>query len=55
MVMLNNNLRIFIAVAEKGSITETAHDLFISQPAVSKSIKTLEDELHLKLFSRKAV
>lgn len=52
MVMLNNNLRIFIAVAEKGSITETAHDLFISQPAVSKSIKTLEDELHLKLFYR---
>lgn len=52
MIMLNNNLRVFIAVAEKGSITETANDLFISQPAVSKSIKILEDELHLKLFFR---
>ena len=52
MIMLNNNLRVFIAVAEKGSITETANDLFISQPAVSKSIKILEEELHLKLFFR---
>lgn len=52
MIMLNNNLRIFIIVAEKESITVAANDLYISQPAVSKAIKNLEDELHLKLFYR---
>lgn len=52
MIMLNHNLHIFINVAEKGSITETANELFISQPAVSKAIKTLENELNLKLFHR---
>ena len=52
MIMLNHNLRIFIQVAEKGSITETAKSLYISQPAVSKAIKILENELNLKLFHR---
>ncbi len=52
MIMLNHNLHIFIRVAEKGSITETANELYISQPAVSKAIKNLEEELNLKLFHR---
>ncbi len=52
MVMLNHNLHIFLSVAEKGNITETAKELYISQPAVSKAIKNLEDELNLKLFYR---
>lgn len=52
MIMLNHNLRIFLNVAEKGSITDTANELFISQPAVSKAIKIIEDELNLKLFFR---
>ena len=52
MILLNHNLRIFIRVAEKGSITEAANELYISQPAVSKAIKILEDELNLKLFHR---
>lgn len=52
MIMLNHNLHIFLSVAEKGSITETANELYISQPAVSKAIKNLEEELNLKLFHR---
>ena len=40
-------MRIFIEVANKGSITEAASDLYISQPAVSKAIKGLEDQLNL--------
>ncbi len=52
MIMLNHNLHIFINVAEKGSITEAANELYISQPAVSKAIKNLEEELNLKLFHR---
>lgn len=52
MIMLNNNLRLFIQVAEKGSVTQVANDQFISQPAVSRAIKTLEEELNVKLFFR---
>lgn len=52
MVMMNNNLKIFIKVAEKNSITKAAEELYISQPAVSKGIKNLEDELAVKLFVR---
>lgn len=52
MIMINHNLRIFISVAEKGSFTAAADELFITQPAVSRAIKALEDELNLKLFYR---
>ena len=52
MIMLNNNLRIFITVAEMESITEAAKKLYISQPAVSQAIRKLEEELGVKLFIR---
>lgn len=52
MIMINNNLRIFIQVAERGSFTQVANELYISQPAVSRAIKALEDELKVKLFFR---
>ena len=52
MIMMNNNLRVFIQVAERGSFTQVAHELYISQPAVSRAIKALEDELKVKLFFR---
>lgn len=52
MIMMNNNLRIFIQVAERGSFTQVANELYISQPAVSRAIKALEDELKVKLFFR---
>lgn len=52
MIMLNNNLRIFIHVAERGSFTKVADELYISQPAISRAIKALENELKVKLFFR---
>ena len=52
MIMLNNNLHIFINAAETGSLTETAMKLYISQPAVSQVIKKLEEEPNVKLFIR---
>ncbi|MCM1221404.1 MAG: LysR family transcriptional regulator [Lachnospiraceae bacterium] len=52
MIMLNNNMHIFITVAQTVSLTETAKKLYISQPAVSQAIKKLEDELNVKLFIR---
>ena len=45
-------LRTFIAVAREGSITRASDFLFLSQPAISAHIKSLEDELELALFER---
>ena len=52
MIMINHNLRVFLSVAETGSFTASAERLFISQPAVSRAIKALEEELKVKLFDR---
>lgn len=52
MAMSLNNLKIFINVVDSGSITRTAEALFISQPAVSKAIKTIEEDLGVSLFFR---
>ncbi len=37
--------RVFYTVADVGNITKAAEKLMISQPAVSKSIKSLEEQL----------
>ncbi len=47
-----NRLNSFIKVAERGSITKAAGDLYLTQQAVSKQMLLLEDELNLKLFNR---
>ena len=52
MAISPNSLKIFINVADSGSITRTAAALFISQPAVSKAIKSIEEELGVTLFYR---
>ncbi len=44
--------RTFLAVAEEGSVTAAARRLFVSQPAVSADISTLEDSLGVLLFKR---
>lgn len=44
--------RIFYAVARAGNISRAAKELFISQPAISKSISKLEDSLNTTLFTR---
>ena len=44
--------RVFKEVATAGNITAAAQALFISQSAVSQSIKQLESELQTRLFSR---
>lgn len=44
--------RVFKEVAEVGNITAAAQALYISQSAVSQSIKQLESDLQTRLFSR---
>lgn len=46
-------LRIFMAVAEKGSLTLAAKTLGVSQPAVSQNIAELEKSLGAELFLRR--
>ncbi|MEA4964722.1 MAG: LysR family transcriptional regulator [Oscillospiraceae bacterium] len=46
--------RIFKEVADNGNISGTARKLFISQSAVSQSVRLLEDSLGVRLFSRTA-
>lgn len=45
-------LRYFVAVAEAGSLTAGAASVRISQPAVSRQLRTLEKELGAELFVR---
>ena len=44
--------RVFREVAKRGNITAAAENLFLSQSALSQSIKQLEEELGVRLFSR---
>lgn len=44
--------KIFYFVATLGNITKAANELYISQPAVTMSIKKLEETLQVTLFSR---
>lgn len=47
-----SSYRIFYTVANTGNISKAAKELFISQPAISKSIQKLEESLGCRLFSR---
>lgn len=50
--MLDARYRAFAAVARLGSFTAAAGELFISQPAVSKHVASLEAELGSRLVER---
>ena len=52
MIVDLNLYRVFFVVAKCKNISHAAEVLFVSQPAVSKSIKTLENTLNVSLFSR---
>ena len=47
-----DSYKIFESVARNGSISKASEELFISQPAVSQSIKRLEDIMGGELFNR---
>lgn len=47
-----NKYKMFYEVAKEGNITRAAEKLYISQPAISQTIKDLEEELGVALFIR---
>jgi DNA-binding transcriptional LysR family regulator len=49
-----DKLRIFHAVADKGSLTHAGEVLHLSQSAVSRQIRSLEESLNVTLFHRHA-
>jgi DNA-binding transcriptional LysR family regulator len=47
-------LRYFVAVAETGNISTAAKKIFLTQPALSRQVKALEDEIGQCLLERQA-
>lgn len=50
--MFDFRLKVFHAVAQRLSFTKAAREMNITQPAVSKHIKEIEQQLHTRLFER---
>jgi LysR family transcriptional regulator, regulator of abg operon len=46
------HVQVFVAVLETGSMSSAARALGVSQPSVSKSVRTLESDLHVQLVQR---
>ncbi|OPJ59392.1 LysR family transcriptional regulator [Clostridium oryzae] len=45
-------LKYVVTVAEKGTISDAAKELFISQPSLTNAIKELENEMQITIFNR---
>lgn len=50
--MTLQQLKYCVLAAQKGSITEAAKELFISQPSLTGAIKELEREMNITIFDR---
>ncbi len=50
--MTLQQLKYVIMVAEKGTLSEAAKVLFVSQPSLTNSIKELEKEMNVNIFDR---
>ena len=47
-----SSLQAFIAVARNESFSKASEQLFVTQPAISKRVAALEEELGTQLFNR---
>lgn len=50
--MTLQQLRYITAVADKGTISEAAKELFVAQPSLTSAIRELENELNITIFNR---
>jgi DNA-binding transcriptional LysR family regulator len=53
--MISTRHDVFLAVAQQKSFSKASQVLYISQPAISKHIKSLEEYYKTKLFDRKGI
>src|SRR4051812_37817572 len=49
-----NQLRDVVAIADRGSLRAAARHLALAQPALTRSVRTLERDLGVPLFERRA-
>src|SRR3981189_740669 len=52
ITMRLSQIRDFVAVVESGGIRAAARKLGVSQPAITRSVRGLEAELHARLLQR---
>ncbi len=52
--MTIQQLKYAVAIADAGSINKAAETLYVAQPSLTKSIKDLENEIGIVIFSRNA-
>lgn len=50
--MTLQQLKYVVTVADKGTISEAAKELFVSQPSITNAIKELEHEMQITIFNR---
>lgn len=50
--MTLQQLRYAVAIADNKSMNKAATELFITQPSLSNTMKELENEIHIEIFSR---
>ncbi|MFN0316414.1 MAG: LysR substrate-binding domain-containing protein [Burkholderiales bacterium] len=47
-----NQIRVFLAIIDSGSIHAAARQLGVTQPAITKGLRQLEESLHVRLLDR---
>ncbi len=47
-----NQIRVFLAIIDSGSIRGAARNLGVTQPAITKGLRQLEESLHVRLLDR---
>lgn len=52
--MIFRNYEYFLTIADSGSLTKAAEQLYVSQPSLSQYLKRLERSLEVELFDHKA-
>ena len=50
--MTLQQLRYVITIAKYNSMNKAAKELFVSQPNMSETVRSLEEELNIKIFNR---
>ena len=53
--MTLQQLRYVVTIAEIGTISKAAEELFVSQPSLTKALKELEKEMQITIFDRTCI